>query len=124
MATYTSSNNQPFGLESVTINSVSYVVVSPPTFSPEGSRTISRTDANGDSADFQIRPASTPQEDEMTVQRASDSTDAPPEKTEFSYDYDRSGTSSTLVCHNVRTNRGTDDMDTFTFSVTLVTYQG
>jgi len=60
----------------------------------------------------------------MTLQRATDSTVLPPEGDEFSYDFDRSGTASTLVVHSVKVNRGKDSFDTFDIAVILKTYQG
>lgn len=118
---YNSIASQPQGLESVTINAVAYVVdaVDMPTIA---SRTISRTDANGDRADFMIRNGSDQITGSMTVQRALTSTVLPDVGTDFTYDFDRSGTASTLVVSDVKVDRG-DDFDTFSIDVTLVTYQ-
>ena len=119
---YNSTASQPQGLESVTINLIAYVVDSVSLTSNEN-RVISRTDANGDRADFMVRAGSDQISGSMTLQRATDSTVLPPEGTEFTYDFDRSGTASTLVVQSVGVNRGKDDFDTFDVSVILVTYQ-
>jgi len=120
---YNSIANQPQGLEVATINSVAYVVDSVSLTSNEN-RMISRTDSLGDRADFMIRKGGDQISGSMTLQRAIDTTVLPPEGTEFTYDFDRSGTASTLVVQSVNVNRGKDDFDTFDVSVVLVTYQG
>lgn len=120
---YNSVANQPQGLEIVTINAVTYVVDSVDLSATEH-RIISRTDENGDRADFMIREGSGQISGSMTIQRATDSTVLPPAGTEFTYDFDRSGTASTLVVNDVSVNRSKDDFDTFSVGVVLVTYQG
>lgn len=120
---YTSVANQPQGLDSCTINLISYVVDAIDV-SASDNRIISRTDSNGDRADFMIRKGSTPITGTMTLQRATDTTVLPPEGEEFSYDYDRSGTASTLVVMGVKVNRSHDAFDTFDIDVLLKTYQG
>ena len=120
---YNSAANQPQGLETATINSVAYVVDSV-SLTSNDNRMISSTDSLGDRADFMIRPGSDQISGSMTLQRATDTTVLPPEGTEFTYDFDRSGTASTLVVQNVTVNRGTDAFDTFDISIILVTYQG
>jgi len=119
---YNSTASQPQGLESVTINLIAYVVDSVSLTSNEN-RIISRTDANGDRADFMVRAGADQISGSMTLQRATDSTVLPPEGTEFTYDFDRSGTASTLVVQSVGVDRGKDDFDTFDVNVILVTYQ-
>jgi len=119
---YNSTVNQPQGLEVVTINAVTYVCDSVSMNSNEN-RIISRTDESGDRADFMLRAGSDQITGTMTLQRAIDTTVLPPEGTEFTYDFDRSGTASTLVVQSVSVNRGTDTFDTFDVSVVLVTYQ-
>ena len=119
---YNSVENQPQGLEVATINLITYVVDSVSLSSNEN-RIISRTDENGDRADFLIRASGDQTSGSMTLQRATDTTVLPPEGTEFTYDFDRSGTASTLVVQSVNVNRGKDDFDTFDISVVLVTYQ-
>jgi len=119
---YNSVANQPQGLESATINLVAYVVDSVDMPSMEN-RLINRTDANGDRADFTLRANSDQITGSMTLQRAATTTVLPPEGTEFTYDFDRSGTGSTLVVKDVKVNRGKDDFDTFDIEVVLVTYQ-
>lgn len=119
---YSSVASQPQGLEVVTINLIDYVVDSVSLASNEH-RIISRTDENGDRADFMIRDGSGQITGSMTLQRETTSTVLPPEGTTFTYDFDRSGTASTLVVHSVSANRSKDDFDTFDISVVLVTYQ-
>ena len=119
---YNSIANQPQGLESVTINAIAYVVDSVDMPSMEN-RLINRTDANGDRADFSLRANSDQISGSMTLQRALTTTVLPPEGDEFTYDFDRSGTGSTLVVKDVKVNRGKDDFDTFDIEVILKTYQ-
>ena len=119
---YNSTASQPQGLEVVTINAIAYVCDSVSMNSNEN-RIISRTDESGDRADFMLRAGSDQITGTMTLQRATDTTVLPPEGTEFTYDFDRSGTASTLVVQSVSVNRGTDTFDTFDVSVVLVTYQ-
>ena len=120
---YSSESNMPLGLETVTINSVTYIVVSIDIPSFEN-RIISRTDANGDRAGYMIRPNSDPVTGSMTLQRAETSTPLPPEGDEFPCDYDRSGTASTLVVQNVKVPRSTDEFDQFEIDIVRKTYQG
>jgi len=119
---YNSTPNMPQGLETATINAVAYVVDSVSLTTNEN-RIIQRTDSLGDRADFMIRKSSDQISGSMTLQRATDTTVLPPEGTEFTYDFDRSGTPSTLVVQSVTVNRGTDAFDTFVISIILVTYQ-
>jgi len=119
---YNSQADQPFGLEVATINLIAYVVDSV-SMTTNDNRIISSTDSNGDRADFMVRANGDQITGSMTLQRATDSTVLPPEGTEFTYDFDRSGTASTLVVQSVTVNRGTDAFDTFDISVILVTYQ-
>jgi len=119
---YNSQADQPFGLEVATINLIAYVVDSV-SMTTNDNRIISRTDSNGDRADFMVRANGDQITGSMTLQRATDSTVLPPEGTEFTYDFDRSGTASTLVVQSVTVNRGTDAFDTFDISVILATYQ-
>jgi len=119
---YNSQASQPQGLESVTINLVAYVVDSIDLSSTE-QRIINRTDAVGKRADFMILEGSDQIEGTMTLQRATDTTVLPAEGEEFTYDFDRSGTASTLVVHSVKVNRTKEDFDTFDVNVVLVTYQ-
>ena len=119
---YNSQADQPFGLEVATINLIAYVVDSV-SMTTNDNRIISRTDSNGDRADFMVRANGDQITGSMTLQRATDSTVLSPEGTEFTYDFDRSGTASTLVVQSVTVNRGTDAFDTFDISVILATYQ-
>ena len=119
---YNSIASQPQGLESATINAIAYVVDSVDMPSMEN-RLINRTDANGDRADFSLRANSDQISGSMTLQRALTTTVLPPEGDEFTYDFDRSGTASTLVVKDVKVNRGKDDFDTFDIEVILKAYQ-
>ena len=120
---YSSTTNLPQGFETVTINSVAYIVdsVSGASFS---NRLISRTDANGDRADFMLRTGSDQVEVTYTLQRASDTTVLPSIGDEYLHDYDRSGTGSTLVVKDVTVNRDKDSFDTFDMTAVRKTYQG
>ena len=112
------------GFESVTINTIAYIVdaVSGASFA---NRLISRTDANGDRADFMIRKGSDQIEVTYTLQRSDSSTVLPVVGDEFTHDYDRSGgTPSTLVVKDVTVNRDKDSFDTFEMTAVRKTYQG
>jgi len=119
---YNSTASQPQGLEVVTINAITYICDSV-SMTSNDNRIISRADENGDRADFMLRAGSDQITGTLTLQRATDTTVLPPEGTEFTYDFDRSGTASTLVVQSVSVNRGTDAFDTFDVSAVLVTYQ-
>jgi hypothetical protein len=119
---YSSANNLPQGFESVTIDLVPYIVDACSGASKEN-RIISRTDANGDRADFMLRAGSDQIEVSYTLQRATYNTVLPPEGTTFTHDYDRSGTASLLVVKDVTVARDKDSFDTFEMSAVLVTYQ-
>ena len=112
------------GFESVTINTIAYIVdaVSGASFA---NRLITRTDANGDRADFMIRKGSDQIEVTYTLQRSDTSTVLPVVGDEFTHDYDRSGgTPSTLVVKDVTVNRDKDSFDTFEMTAVRKTYQG
>ena len=119
---YTSQADQPQGLEVVTINLITYVVDSVD-LSATDHRIISRTNENGDRADFMIREGGSQIEGTMTLQRAATTTVLPAAGEEFTYDFDRSGTASTLVLHSINVNRSKEDFDTFSVGVILKTYQ-
>ena len=120
---YSSTANLPQGFETVTINSVAYIVdaVSGASFA---NRLISRADANGDRADFMLRAGSDQIEVTYTLQRAITTTVLPAIGDEYSHDYDRSGTASTLVVKDVTVNRDKDAFDTFEMVAVRKTYQG
>lgn len=120
---YSSTADLPQGFETVTINTVAYIVdsVSGASFS---NRIISRTDANGDRADFMLRKGSDQVEVTYTLQRATDTTVLPAIGDEYTHDYDRSGTASTLVVKDVTVNRDKDSFDTFDMTAVRKTYQG
>lgn len=119
---YNSVASQPQGLDTVTINLIDYIVDSLdiPTHS---NRIISRTDANGDRADFMIREGSDQITGSMTLQRAATSTALPSVGDEFTYDYDNSGTGSTLVVKDVKVSRDKDNFDTFEIEIVRKAYQ-
>jgi hypothetical protein len=120
---FNSVADQPQGLESVTINLIAYIVDSVDIPVHEN-RVISRTDANGDRADFMIRDGSDQIEGSMTLQRAANATDLPAVGNEFTYDYDNSGTASTLVVKDVKVARDKENFETFEITVVRKTYQG
>lgn len=119
---YSTTESLGQGLETVTINSVTYIADSVSGASKEN-RIISRTDANGDRADFMLRAGSDQIEISYTLQRALAATVLPPVGTEFTHDYDRSGTASTLVVKDVTVARDKDEFDTFAMTAILVSYQ-
>jgi len=120
---YSSTTNLPQGFETITINLIDYIVdaVSGASFT---NRVISRTDANGDRADFMIREGSDQIEVTYTLQRAITTTVLPVVGDEYTHDYDRSGTASTLVVKDVTVNRDKDSFDTFEMVAVRKTYQG
>ena len=120
---YSSTTNLPQGFETITINLIDYIVdaVSGASFA---NRVISRTDANGDRADFMIREGSDQIEVTYTLQRAITTTALPVVGDEFSHDYDRTQTPSTLVVKDVTVNRDKDSFDTFEMVAVRKTYQG
>lgn len=120
---YSSTANLPQGFETVTINLIDYIVdaVSGASFA---NRVISRTDASGDRADFMIREGSDQVEVTYTLQRSITTTVLPLVGDEFTHDYDRSATSSTLVVKDVTVNRDKDSFDTFEMVAVRKTYQG
>jgi len=119
---YSSTANLPQGFETITINLIDYIVdaVSGASFA---NRVISRTDANGDRADFMIREGSDQIEVTYTLQRSVTTTVLPVVGDEYSHDYDRSGTASTLVVKDVTVNRDKDSFDTFEMVAVRKTYQ-
>jgi hypothetical protein len=119
---YSSVADLAQGFESVTINSIAYIVdaVSGASFA---NRLISRSDANGDRADFMIRPGSDQVEVTYTLQRTITTTVLPAVGDEYTHDYDRSGTASTLVVKDVTVNRDKDSFDTFEMVAVRKTYQ-
>jgi hypothetical protein len=120
---YSSATDLPQGFETVTINLITYIVDAVSGAS-HANRVISRTDANGDRADFMIRDGSDQIEVTYTLQRAATTTVLPAVGDEYSHDYDRSGTASTLVVKDVTVNRDKDAFDTFEMVAVRKTYQG
>lgn len=119
----TTPANFPQGLDVVTINSVTYIANSIDIES-QTTRNITRTDENGDYAESQTRASSDPIEGTMTLQKAATTTAFPAAGTEFSHDFDGSGTTSTLRVLNVKAARSKDEADVFEIGVLVVTYQG
>jgi hypothetical protein len=120
---YNSQANQPQGFSDVTINAVTYVVNSISNATATENRVINRTDGNGDRSDFMIRKGSDPVIVEFELQKATTSTANPPDGQTFTYDYDRSGTASTLVVLDTANEQSKEEMDVFTMRAVLVTYQ-
>lgn len=113
----------PLGFESVTINSIAYKVDAVDIAS-ETTRIINRPDENGDAADFQIRKAGEKITGTLTLQRATTGTALPDSGDAFDYDFDRSGTDSSLVVTDVKVSRSKDSADVFEIGVLVDTYQG
>ena len=113
---------QPQGISNVTINAVVFVVNSIDLNQSEN-RIVSRTTGDGDRADFMIRKGGDQIEGTMELQRATTAIDLPVEGQEFTYDFDASGTASSLVIKDGGTGITQEDMDVFTVSIVLVTYQ-
>jgi hypothetical protein len=121
---YNSALNQPQGFFDVTINLVDYVVNSISNATATENRVISRTTSKGDRGDFMIRKGSDQVIIEFELQKEATTTAIPPDGDEFTYDYDQSGTASTLVVLDTVTNRSVDEMTTFSLRAVLKTYQG
>jgi hypothetical protein len=119
----TTPTDFPIGLDVVTIGVVDYIQESNDLAS-QATRNIVRTDENGDYAESQTRASAEPITGTMTLQRATTTTVLPSAGEEFSLDYDRSGTASTLRVTDVKVARGKDAADMFEIGVLLVTYQG
>lgn len=124
---YSSTANLPQGFETVTINvggtNTNYKVDAV-SLASAVNRKIERSDENGDRADFMLRDGSEHIEGTLTLQRANSATVLPENGVNFSYDFDRSGTNSTLVVNGTSVQRDKDAFDTFEVPVVLETYQG
>lgn len=112
----------PQGLDIVTMTGGSYIADAIDIDSVT-TRGINRTDANGDWAEQQTRASSDPIEGTMTLQRATVSSSLPTPGTQFTHDFDRSGTPSTLRVLNVKVARSKDEADVFEIGVLVVSYQ-
>lgn len=123
MAIPSGTANFPLGFETVTINSVTYKVDAVD-ISSETTRIINRPDENGDANDFQIRKAGEKITGTMTLQRETTTTALPDSGQDFDYDFDRSGTDSSLTVTDVKVSRSKDSADVFEIGVLVVTYQG
>jgi hypothetical protein len=123
MAIPSGTANFPLGFETVTINSITYKVDAVDIAS-ETTRIINRPDENGDASDFQIRVAGEKITGTMTLQRATTSTALPSSGQDFTYDFDRSGTTSSLTVTDVKVSRSKDSADVFEIGVLVATYQG
>jgi hypothetical protein len=119
---YGSIANQPQGIADVTITAVVFVVNSIDLNSSEN-RIVSRTTGDGDRADFMIRKGGDQIEGTMELQRSLTTTVLPSEGDTFTYDFDASGTPSTIVIKDAGTGITQSDMDVFTVAIVLVTYQ-
>ena len=114
--------NFPQGLDVVTINSIAYIADAIDLDS-QSTRGINRQDQNGDWAEQQTRASGDATEGTMTLQKALTTTAFPTAGTEFTHDYDDSGTASTLRVLNVKASRSKDEADVFEIGVLLVSYQ-
>ncbi len=123
MALPAGTANFPLGFETITLNAVAYKVdaVDCPS---ELTRTIERSDENGDAADYQVRAASEHASGTMTLQRATDTTAVPSAGESGTYDFDRSGTTSTITITDVKVVRSKDAADVFECGFLVDTYQG
>lgn len=119
---YGSAALQPLGILDITIDLIVYVVNSIDLNSSEN-RIVSRTTGDGDRADFQIRKGGDQIEGTMELQRATTAIALPADGEESTYDFDSSGTPSTIVVKDGGTGLSGEDMDVFTISVVLVSYQ-
>lgn len=116
----TAPANFPFGLDIVTINSITYIA-NAIDIDTESTRNINRTDENGDYAESQTRASSDPIEGTMTLQRALTTTVLPTAGTEFTHDYDADPLfTKTLRVLNVKVSRSKDEADVFEIGVLLV----
>jgi len=120
---YNSVANQPQGFTDVTINLIDYVVNSISNATATENRIISRTDSNGDRSDFMIRKGSDQVIVEFELQKEATTTINPLDGTEFTDDYDQSGTASTLVVVDTSVDRSVEDMTTISMRAVLKTYQ-
>jgi len=120
---YNSVANQPQGFTDVTINLIDYVVNSISNATATENRVISRTTSTGDRSDFMIRKGSDQVIVEFELQKEATTTVNPSDGQEFTYDYDQSGTASTLVVLDTSVNRSVDDMTTISMRAVLKTYQ-
>lgn len=126
--------NFPLGFETVTINvgggadgaggvDTTYKVDAVD-INSETTRIINRPDENGDASDYQIRASGEKTTGTMTLQRATTSTILPNAGDAFDYDFDRSGTDSSLVVTDVKVTRSKDSADVFEIGVLVDAYQG
>ncbi len=121
---YNSAPNQPQGFTDLTTPAGDiYVVNSISNATASENRIISRTDSNGDRSDFMIRQGSDQVIVEFELQKELTGIINPADGTEFAYDYDQSGTASTLVVVDTSVNRSVDDMTTISMRSILKTYQ-
>lgn len=124
---YSSTANLPQGFETLTANdgtsNVTYKVDAVSIPSAEN-RKIERSDENGDRADFMLRDGAEHIEGTITLQRANISTKPPANGVNFSYDFDRTGTNSTLVVNGATVTRDKNEFDVFEIPVVVETYQG
>ena len=115
--------NYPIGIPDVTIDLVLYTVnsIDMPIAT---TRQIVRQDGNGDYKDSQTRASAEPIMGTMELQREETSTAGPTPGTSFTYDYDKSGTASTLEVTDVKLNNSGEAADTFEIGIKLLVYQG
>lgn len=119
--------NFPIGNPDVTINdgtSDVVFIVNSIDLATTTTRQIVRTDGNGDYLDSQTRASAEPITGTMELQKATTSTWLPDAGRTFSYDFDSSGTASTLEITDVKVNRSGEAATVFELGIKLITYQG
>ena len=120
----TTPANFPQGNDVVIITLIDYIVDSYGDMPSNSSRLIERTDEFGDYAESQTRTGSSAIVATWTLQRAVNSTILPEQGTQFTHDFDRSGTPSTIEVMNVIVSRSKDEADVFQCEMKLIAYQG
>lgn len=128
MPSDTNSSSAPYGLDVLTIDLIEYKLNDPGT-SPNqvSSETIHEPDEEGKAQPGRVVLKDGPDlvTRTVTVQRATASTASPQRGDTVTWDHDRSGTASSwIVSSDPQTGRGQNTMDTFTFDLLLLTYQG
>jgi hypothetical protein len=114
---FQSTANLPFGLVTVTISGVDYLVKTDGVKVYADPRTISRTNSKGTVADVIVALSGEPNAGTLTLERAATTTALPTRGTTFSADLKDIGISADYVITNVNVIRSTDAMDELEISV-------
>ena len=110
---YSSLTNLPLGFPSTcTVPGMGVCIVQGISGNAFSNRVVSRTDGSGDRSDFMIRKSSEPIEITLTVQRKDTTIAIPTAGGVISYDFDKSGTASSLVIKDATVNIDVDSFDT------------